>query len=773
MFVVLAKAQANSLRTSIRQLNLWTQFLDYLTEVAQQQLVSSLSQEIALADQQYWERITIDTEGNELWEQPELLSWISETFLHLNRLILAAVNRIDRRASLFLESSQHDQFMSRVQGVIKTLLPSSLWPMAFYYSRNLLQTFEDIQRDIDHLPLPKVTQPTELISALDKISNELQSVSHDASIYRTHSEERSQQIEALKEMRQIREQLTVVDGQWLRQIVIKVSTQAMEYLVYSMTRGSFDTSVYSQCNYWLNHVLLPWIYYLFYYGMRENSSFFTWRDTLAIHLSRSLANIRISELFNIIVEYPACKGALEDLKICLKTPRQRDQLVAALSISLEKRLLHPGADTSDILMHYVSMIRCLRFIDPPGTLLERVADPVRNYLRQRDDTIRCIAEDLMNESRSDLIEELTAGDAMQGGYTSDSEDEDGDDADWEPIPIDAGPRLDTLHRRNADAISMLISIYKTRDVFVKAFQAMFAERLLAIDDYDTEKEIRNLEMLKLRFGETNLQSCEVMIKDFADSKRFEQYLHQDQIIPNDDESTLLRPIVLSRLSWPEFKSETFNLPDVIDELCTASSDAFTGYKPRRKLKWVPQVGSVHLELEFDERKVEFHVSPPHATVIMAFDDHDIWDISELSDTLQMPLPQLRRRLYFWCSHGILKEQSIGRFTIQSSLEEHEDAQGAMLADETNGDGVASTSTSSAAAALGLSEEEAKLYWNIIKNMLSSMGPQPLERIHTTLTMFLQGPIKFTKSSSELRDMLDSMVTEEKLLWVGGQYRLKS
>jgi hypothetical protein len=45
----------------------------------------------------------------------------------------------------------------------------------------------------------------------------------------------------------------------------------------------------------------------------------------------------------------------------------------------------------------------------------------------------------MNESRSDLIEELTAGDPGQG-YTSDSEDEDGDDPNWEPIPIDAGPR---------------------------------------------------------------------------------------------------------------------------------------------------------------------------------------------------------------------------------------------------------------------------------------------------------------------------------------------
>lgn len=46
-----------------------------------------------------------------------------------------------------------------------------------------------------------------------------------------------------------------------------------------------------------------------------------------------------------------------------------------------KRLLHPGADTKDILTQYVSMIRCLRIIDPPGVLLHKVADPVRRYLR--------------------------------------------------------------------------------------------------------------------------------------------------------------------------------------------------------------------------------------------------------------------------------------------------------------------------------------------------------------------------------------------------------
>jgi len=46
-----------------------------------------------------------------------------------------------------------------------------------------------------------------------------------------------------------------------------------------------------------------------------------------------------------------------------------------------RRLLHPGADTKDILAQYVSIIRCLRFVDPPGVLLHKVADAIRKYLR--------------------------------------------------------------------------------------------------------------------------------------------------------------------------------------------------------------------------------------------------------------------------------------------------------------------------------------------------------------------------------------------------------
>jgi anaphase-promoting complex subunit 2 len=33
------------------------------------------------------------------------------------------------------------------------------------------------------------------------------------------------------------------------------------------------------------------------------------------------------------------------------------------------------------MMQYVSTIRCLRIVDPPGVLLHRVSEPIRRFLK--------------------------------------------------------------------------------------------------------------------------------------------------------------------------------------------------------------------------------------------------------------------------------------------------------------------------------------------------------------------------------------------------------
>lgn len=37
-------------------------------------------------------------------------------------------------------------------------------------------------------------------------------------------------------------------------------------------------------------------------------------------------------------------------------------------------------------------------------------------------------------------------------------------------------------------------------------------------------QVRNIELLKLRFGESNLYLCEVMVKDITDSKRINSHI---------------------------------------------------------------------------------------------------------------------------------------------------------------------------------------------------------------------------------------------------------
>ena len=70
---------------------------------------------------------------------------------------------------------------------------------------------------------------------------------------------------------------------------------------------------------------------------------------------------------------------------------------------------------------------------------------------------------------------------------------------WEPDPVDADPTKTSSGRRSSDIISMLVNIYGSKELFVNEYRSLLSNRLLANCSYDTEKEIRYLELLKLRF----------------------------------------------------------------------------------------------------------------------------------------------------------------------------------------------------------------------------------------------------------------------------------
>lgn len=74
-------------------------------------------------------------------------------------------------------------------------------------------------------------------------------------------------------------------------------------------------------------------------------------------------------------------------------------------------------------------------MDPSGVLFELVSPVVKQYLRSRKDTIRCIVTSLTEDTESELFAELV----RRGASNKDSE------GLWYPDPIDVEPEIVRSH----------------------------------------------------------------------------------------------------------------------------------------------------------------------------------------------------------------------------------------------------------------------------------------------------------------------------------------
>ena len=114
-------------------------------------------------------------------------------------------------------------------------------------------------------------------------------------------------------------------------------------------------------------------------------------------------------------------------------------------------------------------------------------------------------------------------------------------------------------------MSILISLYGSQEAFINEYQNMLAEKILGAKDFHIEDEIKNIELMKMRFGETQMQTSNIIVKDVKESKRVDMNVHS--MLKQNLKSDLLtieniHPLFLSKTYWPvnyEFK-ESFKLP---------------------------------------------------------------------------------------------------------------------------------------------------------------------------------------------------------------------
>ncbi|KAI1344620.1 Cullin family protein [Xylariaceae sp. FL0016] len=492
-----------------------------------------------------------------------------------------------------------------------------------------------------------------------------------------------------------------------------------------------------------------------------------------------LASLRIDELFDIVISWPNSEGGIEDLRFAVTTPHRRLQLTDAFSSALQRRLLHPGRSTLDILRTYIAMIRAFHKLDHSRVLLDRVAYSLQLYLCTREDVVRIIVSGLLTgpeevnpETRKTKLVELVELLHDPEQYRSERQDDEWDDLTWVPPPVDAGSNY--KRRRSEDVVGTLIGALGSPEVFIKEFQSIIGERLLS-DQASYDQEVGVLGLLKKRFGESPMQACDVMIKDIQDSRRLDGVIHRGAI--NHPEKVnrdwTIHARILSRLYWPEVGEERFLLPSTVIDMQKMYETIFERLKPSRKMKWLNHLGHATVELELEDRTIVEEVHTYEAAVINLFSEENspAWTFEDLWMKLEMDEDLLMAALESWEKKRVLRKLGDGRYIVIEQLTDAEQ-QDALLAPS-----VAPADESSATprkAKSGISEKEKEkraVYWQFIVGMLTnSMSQMPLGQISMMMKMLIADG--FPWSNEELQEFLGEKVAEGELELNGGKYKLK-
>lgn len=567
-------------------------------------------------------------------------------------------------------------------------------------------------------------------------------------------------------------------------VVVGVVEHKIKLHIESISMENYEESFIDSFENWLQKIIIGWIR-LIYSSQSNLEHLGDYKKQLMHFMYTNYAQCRIKRLFEIVIDFPDSKNAVFDLKLCLVKTNLRSHLVRSLRQSIEERLLHPGVNTSDIITAYVSAIKALMFLDPTGVVMENVCEPLKRYLRNRDDTVKCIVSNLTDdsESSSDLMEEFCKDLYSYEGNMDLIDSNTADSAvldsknkawrTWHPEPVDAPPDS-SPDSSKANIISMLVNIYGSKDMFVNEYKSLLGDRLLSSYSFNMEKEIRNLELLKLKFGEQNLFACEAMLKDISESKRINanilEQLKQSGVNKISDlvaNSNNLKCLILSEQFWPKLKEEKIELPPELVEIQAKFAKSYEAFKGNRTLVWKNSLGLVKIDLEIGKQNFEFEVSPMHVAVIIKFQEKETWLVSELAQELKMCSFVLKKKIMFWKAQGLLKQTN----------SPHEDdvpnemyalvKESCKLNKYKNLVEIEEEIEKTKKVSDILKENEISLYWNFTQSMLRSGGCLPLERIHSWLKMYANPDLTI----EQVKFLVDLKTKEQLLKYNAGLYRL--
>ncbi|KAJ4902458.1 Anaphase-promoting complex subunit 2 [Raphanus sativus] len=325
---------------------------------------------------------------------------------------------------------------------------------------------------------------------------------------------------------------------------------------------------------------------------------------------------------------------------------------------------------------------------------------------------------------------------------------------WEPDHVDADPLISSLSQRKVDILGLLVDIIGSKEQLVNEYRIILTEKLLNKTDYDIDPEIRTVELLKIHFGEASMQRCEIMLNDIIDSKRVNTNVKKTsqtgtELGESELSVDILTSTILSTNFWPPIQDETLELPSPIDKLLSDYAKRYHEIKTPRKPLWKKNIGTVKLDLQFEDRAMQFTVSPTHAAIIMQFQENKSWTSIDLAAAIGIPIDVLNRRINCWISKGVLRKSTrtggsnSNVYTLVESVADSGKNESEELLESKE------ESERSIAYVKDQLHKERTIYENFIMAMLTN-GSMALDGIHNRLKIFYVADPAYDKSLQQFR-----------------------
>ena len=281
---------------------------------------------------------------------------------------------------------------------------------------------------------------------------------------------------------------------------------------------------------------------------------------------------------------------------------------------------------------------------------------------------------------------------------------------------------------------------------------MLADKLLS-SDYDTDQERHTLELLKLRFGESSMNSASVMIKDMDDSVR------THKIIREQITDTAVDPVIVSHIFWPTLQNDPIKLHPRMQALLDEYAWEYAKQKNPRQLRWIHRLGSITADVTVYGKQKEVTCTPLQLTLLSHFEDVECVTLAALSNETGIAENVLEKRMAFWISQNVV--------VLDETDPNHRFYRVAKASDsaaQQHRPPVSYTEDSQTAVSASAAAEQCDdILASYVKVMLTNLEAASWQKIHNMLQTTVQDDqIQYNKTIPQLQSFLQQLVRQEQL-----------